>query len=258
MRSRAVAILLGLSLPLLGGGAALASPIPAALPGTGTAPSAAPSQAPAPTSPAATAPTTPPVPVSLIGPETRSSFVRQFQARLRAKGERIKLTGRFDTATDAATRRLQKKMGLPPNGLVDSSFLTAIGVKMRGVAGSSKPLPAPESNAAVVPELMKHLGVPYAWGGSTPEGFDCSGLAMYSFRQIGKSIPRSTWDIWAALPRVPFDQLAPGDMVFFRNLSHMGIYIGDGNVLHAPQRGKVVTIFPLANRLHDYVGAVRA
>ena len=68
-------------------------------------------------------------------------------------------------------------------------------------------------------------------------------------------IPRTTWDQWGALPKVPFDQLAPGDLVFFRNLGHMGMYIGDGNVLHAPQTGKVVSVFPLARRMHDYVGA---
>lgn len=257
MRSRAAAILIGLSLPLAVGGMASATPLPDALPGTTTAQSAAPSQAPAPGTPAATAPVTPPVPVSLIGSKTRSSFVKKFQVRLRAKGERIKVTGRFDKATERATRRLQKKMGLPPNGLVDASFLTSIGIKMRGVAGSSAPLPDPAPNAAVVAELMKHVGVPYRWGGATPAGFDCSGLTMFSYKAIGKSTPRTTWDLWAAYPKVPFNQLAPGDMVFFSNLGHMGVYIGDGNFIHAPRTGQFVRVQALGTRLHNYVGAVR-
>ena len=262
MRSRAAAILIGLSLPLVVGGTLSASPVPEALPGTSTSAAPAPSQPPAPVGGAAAgtpavAPATPPVPISLIGPDTRSSFIKQFQARLRAKGEKIKVTGRFDKPTEKAIRRLQLKMGVPPNGLVDGAFLTSIGIKMRGVAGSDQPLPSPASNAPVVQVAMQYQGVPYVWGGATPAGFDCSGLVMFSYKQIGKSLPRTTWDMWAALPKVPFDQLAPGDLVFFRNLGHMGMYIGDGNVLHAPQTGKVVTTFPLARRLHDYVGAAR-
>jgi len=257
VRSRAAVILLGLSLPLAGGGIAAANPLPDSLPGATTAPSPAPSQAPAPGTPAAAAPVTPPVPVSLIGPKTRASFVKRFQVRLRAKGQRIKVTGRFDKATERATRRLQKKMGLPPNGLVDASFLTSIGVKMRGIAGSNVPLPSPESNAPVVQVAMQYVGVPYRWGGATPAGFDCSGLSMFSYRAIGKSIPRTTWDIWAALPKVPFNELAPGDMVFFSKLGHMGIYIGDGNFIHAPRTGQFVRVQALSTRLHNYVGAVR-
>ena len=257
-RRRAVAILIGLSLPLAVAGTLSASPVPEALPGTSTSAAPAPSQAPAPTGGATQgAPTAPPVPISLIGPDTRGSFMKQFQVRLRAKGEKIKVTGRFDKPTEKAIRHLQLKMGLPPNGLVDSAFLTRVGIKMRGVAGADQPLPSPAPNAPVVQVAMQYLGVPYVWGGATPSGFDCSGLVMFSYKQIGKSLPRTTWDMWAALPKVPFDQLAPGDLVFFRNLGHMGMYIGGGTVLHAPQTGKVVTTFPLASRLHDYVGAAR-
>lgn len=262
MRSRAVAILVGLSLPLAVAGTLSASPVPDALPGGGTSTAPAPSQPPAPVGGAApgapaAVPARPPVPISLIGPQTRASFMKTFQARIRAKGERIKVTGRFDKPTERAIRRLQAKMGLPPNGLVDGAFLKAIGIKMRGVADAGAPPPNPAPNAPVVQVAMQYLGVPYVWGGATPAGFDCSGLVMFSYRQIGKSLPRTTWDMWGALPKVPFDQLAPGDLVFFRNLGHMGMYIGDGNVLHAPQTGRVVEVFPLARRLHDYVGAAR-
>jgi cell wall-associated NlpC family hydrolase len=257
VRSRTAFVLIGLALPFAAGGTLSASPVPDALPG-GTSTAPAPSQAPAPAPGAVAAPpATPPVPTSLVGPQTRGSFMKQYQSRLRAKGQKIKVTGRWDKATETATKRLQKAMGLPPNGLVDASFLTSIGIKMRGVAGSSGPLPSPASNAAVVQVAMQYIGVPYRWGGTTPAGFDCSGLMVFSYRQIGKSLPRTTWDQWGAFPRVPFDQLAPGDLVFFRNLGHMGMYIGDGNVLHAPQTGRNVMVFPLAQRMHDYVGATR-
>ena len=264
MRLRTAAILLGLTLPLAGGATLSATPLPDTLPGTSTAsaPPAA-SQAPAPAPPADGAtPATPAVtvpsgPVSLVGPRTRSSFMKKYQRKLRSKGQRIRITGRWDRATQNATKRMQRKLGMKPNLIVNAPFLSAIGIKMRGVAAATGPLPSAEPNAGVVQVATQYLGVPYRYGGATPAGFDCSGLSMFSYKQIGKSIPRSTWDIWAALPKVPFEQLAAGDLVFFRNLGHMGIYMGDGNVIHAPRTGQVVSIFPLANRMHDYMGAAR-
>jgi peptidoglycan hydrolase-like protein with peptidoglycan-binding domain len=197
------------------------------------------------------------VAVSLIAPGARGSIVVQMQKRLRARGVKVKVTGRYDRPTQVGVRRLQKQLGLPATGFIDTAFLSRIGVKMRGVAGSTRPLPSPASNAAVVRELLKYVGVPYKWGGTTPAGFDCSGLTQYAYRAIGKSVPRTTWDIWAALPRVPFDQLAPGDMVFFSNLGHMGVYIGDGNMIHAPRTGEFVRVQALSTRLGSYMGAVR-
>jgi cell wall-associated NlpC family hydrolase len=105
---------------------------------------------------------------------------------------------------------------------------------------------------------MTQLGVPYVWGGASPSvGFDCSGLASWAYAQIGKSVPHFTGAIWAAFPRVPSGQLEPGDLVFFRpDLGHMGIYIGGGQYVNAPQTGDVVKVSSLANR-SDYQGAVR-
>jgi cell wall-associated NlpC family hydrolase len=127
-----------------------------------------------------------------------------------------------------------------------------------GSSGSapSAPLPSGSGNAAAASIAMQYLGVPYVWGGASPSGFDCSGLASYAYAQIGKSVPHYTGAIWAAFPKVPSDQLAPGDMVFFNGLGHMGIYIGGGQYVHAPHTGDVVKVSSLAGR-SDYVGAVR-
>ena len=103
---------------------------------------------------------------------------------------------------------------------------------------------------------MQYLGVPYVWGGASPSGFDCSGLASYAYAQIGKSVPHYTGAIYAAFPKVPSDQLQPGDLVFFNGLGHMGIYIGGGQMVHAPHTGDVVRVASLGDR-SDYVGAVR-
>ncbi|HMN99383.1 MAG TPA: NlpC/P60 family protein [Miltoncostaeaceae bacterium] len=125
-----------------------------------------------------------------------------------------------------------------------------------GGSAPSTPLPSGSGNAAAASVAMQYLGVPYVWGGASPSGFDCSGLASYAYAQIGKSVPHYTGAIWAAFPKVPSDQLEPGDMVFFNGLGHMGIYIGGGQYVHAPHTGDVVKVSSLGDR-SDYVGAVR-
>ena len=119
-------------------------------------------------------------------------------------------------------------------------------------------VPSASGNARAAQFAMTQLGVPYVWGGASPSGgFDCSGLASWAYAQIGKSVPHFTGAIWAAFPRVPSGQLEPGDLVFFRaDLGHMGIYIGGGQYVNAPQTGDVVKVSSLANR-SDYQGAVR-
>ena len=79
---------------------------------------------------------------------------------------------------------------------------------------------------------------------------------LVGVRQIGKSVPHYTVAIYNAFPRVPSDQLQPGDLVFYRGLGHMGIYIGGGQYVHAPQTGDVVKVSSVGAR-GDYVGAVR-
>jgi len=120
----------------------------------------------------------------------------------------------------------------------------------------SAPLPSGSGNAAAASIAMQYLGVPYVWGGASPSGFDCSGLASYAYAQIGKSVPHYTVAIWNAFPKVSSDQLQPGDLVFYRGLGHMGIYIGGGQYVHAPQTGDVVKVTSMSER-SDYVGAVR-
>ena len=92
---------------------------------------------------------------------------------------------------------------------------------------------------------MHYLGVPYVWGGSTPRGFDCSGLVMYAFAQIGISVPHSSYAQFAMGTPVSISQLEPGDLVFFVGASHVGIYIGGGQFIHAPHTGDVVKISSL-------------
>jgi cell wall-associated NlpC family hydrolase len=116
----------------------------------------------------------------------------------------------------------------------------------------------PATHGGVVGIAMRYLGVPYVWGGASPRGFDCSGLVMYAFAQIGVSLPHSTYALYAMGTPVSRDQLQPGDLVFFNGLGHMGIYIGGNQMIHAPHSGDVVKISSLTGwYASSYVGARR-
>jgi len=112
------------------------------------------------------------------------------------------------------------------------------------------PAPAPTasppaySNAATI--AARYLGVPYVWGGASPSGFDCSGLVMYVYAQLGVSLPHYTVAQWNATIPISTSELQPGDLVFFDGLGHVGIYIGNGQFIHAPHTGTVVQIGTLS------------
>jgi cell wall-associated NlpC family hydrolase len=120
--------------------------------------------------------------------------------------------------------------------------------------------PAPPSRyGGVVGIAMQYLGIPYVWGGSSPSGFDCSGLIMYVYAQMGVSLPHHAASQYGAGSAVSRDALEPGDLVFFNGLGHAGIYIGGGQFIHAPHSGDVVKISSLSDSWYarTWVGARR-
>ena len=88
------------------------------------------------------------------------------------------------------------------------------------------------------------VGVPYRYGGESPDGFDCSGLVQYAYRSAGVSVPRTSRDQLRASSPVPLADAAAGDLVFFqsKDFSHVGIYLGQGRFVHAPATGRAVAI----------------
>ena len=124
-------------------------------------------------------------------------------------------------------------------------------------------------NPAAVTLGMDYLGVPYVWGGSTPAGFDCSGLVQYVYRGLGISLPRTSREQFRVGGYIPPDRrdlMLPGDLVFFgyggdpNRVHHVGIFVGGGDYLHAPMRGQPVQVQSLDARISnrgDFVGATR-
>ena len=116
----------------------------------------------------------------------------------------------------------------------------------------------PNVHGGVVGIAMRYLGVPYVWGGSTPRGFDCSGFVSYVFAQIGVSVPHSSYAQFGMGTAISINALQPGDLVFFTGASHVGIYIGGGQFIHAPHTGDVVKISSLSGYYSsNFAGARR-
>jgi cell wall-associated NlpC family hydrolase len=128
--------------------------------------------------------------------------------------------------------------------LFHSNLLTLYALLLLSACASHAPAPSPYgARAAAVAQKM--VGVRYRYGGETPQGFDCSGLAFYAYQRAGLAIPRdSSAQQKAALP-IDLKNAKPGDLLFFDtswNRHHVAIYLGDRRFVHAPRRGKTVSI----------------
>ncbi|TVT16639.1 NlpC/P60 family protein [Amycolatopsis rhizosphaerae] len=126
----------------------------------------------------------------------------------------------------------------------------------RDTGGSNPNLPAPTAAAqTAINVALSKLGDPYGWGDTGPNSFDCSGLTQYSYRQAGITLPRTAAEQQGFGLYVSRADLQPGDLVFYGSPAHhVGIYLGDGKMVHAPTTGDVVKISSLQN---DYSGARR-
>ena len=118
------------------------------------------------------------------------------------------------------------------------------GSSSSGGGGGTVVDPGGSGRSSVVAIAQRYLGVPYVWAGASPSGFDCSGLVMYCYAQIGIGLSHGATDQQRASTPVPLSALQPGDLVFFGSYSysyHVGIYVGGGSMIHAPHTGAVVS-----------------
>ncbi|MFD4030304.1 NlpC/P60 family protein [Streptomyces sp. NPDC058637] len=119
------------------------------------------------------------------------------------------------------------------------------------------PVAAPDARSAqAIAFAYGALGKPYVWGATGPSSFDCSGLTQAAWRSAGVSLPRTTYTQINAGRRVARSELAPGDLVFFYpGITHVGLYIGGGQMIHAPRPGAPVRIAPISEM--PFAGATR-
>ncbi|WP_327264423.1 NlpC/P60 family protein [Streptomyces sp. NBC_01232] len=112
------------------------------------------------------------------------------------------------------------------------------------------------AGGAALTYAAAQIGKPYVWGAEGPGSFDCSGLTSQAWAHAGRVIPRTSQEQWARLPKVPLDELRPGDLVvYFPKATHVGLYVGDGKVIQAPRPGARVKVSPIA--ANPLLGAVR-
>ncbi|MFD3536014.1 NlpC/P60 family protein [Streptomyces sp. NPDC058664] len=127
----------------------------------------------------------------------------------------------------------------------------------RSTGGERGPVAAPNTRAAEAVSFARaQLGKPYVWGATGPSAYDCSGLTQAAWRAAGVSLPRTTYTQINAGRRVSRSQLAPGDLVFFYSgISHVGLYIGGGQMIHAPRPGAPIRVAPIDEM--PFAGATR-
>ncbi|MFE6841611.1 NlpC/P60 family protein [Streptomyces sp. NPDC057686] len=144
----------------------------------------------------------------------------------------------------AAARRLLAKLTAEERAAYEER---SAGGAPAGPSATTPPAPADGTRAArAVAFAYGAIGKPYVWGATGPGSFDCSGLTQAAWRSAGVSLPRTTYTQINAGQRVSRDQLAPGDLVFFYSgVTHVGLYIGNGQMIHAPRPGSTVRLAPI-------------
>jgi cell wall-associated NlpC family hydrolase len=169
-------------------------------------------------------------------------------------GEVQRLIAAQEAAQARAAQAAQARALVQQNQATQTYADTTVGASASTPEGAT--VVPPSSYSGVVGVAMSEIGTPYQWAGASPGGFDCSGLVMYSYAQVGVSLPHSSYAMWNDGTSVPRDQLQPGDLVFFNGLGHVGIYIGNGEYVHAPHTGTTVQVSSLASD-PSYDGARR-
>ena len=150
---------------------------------------------------------------------------------------------------------------IPGIALAITLLISLSACSTQAVVGASSRTPAKGSviksstlgeRAAAV--ALQQVGVPYRYGGTTTSGFDCSGLVQFAYKHAGKSVPRTTGQLWSATSTVRRDRIRAGDLLFFNiegKMSHVGMSIGGQRFVHAPSSGRTVTVAELTSPFYS-------
>jgi cell wall-associated NlpC family hydrolase len=178
--------------------------------------------------------------------EVRRLIVQMQQAKAaaaaRAAAAALQAAKRAAAAAAATRAEQVQRDAAPPSSPSASS--SANGASSASESGSSSASGGGGGSASAISIAQRYLGVPYVWGGASPAGFDCSGLVMYVFAQLGVALPHNAAQQFTHCTPVPRAELQPGDLVFFGSsaatIHHVGIYVGNDTMIDAPCTGEVV------------------
>jgi len=185
-----------------------------------------------------------------------SQLLAAEQAALRAQQtarQQSKRVGRLVSAMAVKKKTIQQKV----SKLNSAAFTKAMAIFQQTGQYPSINIPTGNSvGAQALRYALTRRGDPYVWGAAGPGAFDCSGLVMWAYAQVGISLPHYTGAQWNVGIHVSRSQLEPGDLVFFyADIGHVGLYIGNGLMVDAPDFGEPVQVQPVMWNV--YVGAVR-
>lgn len=182
-----------------------------------------------------------------LGRGSRGGYVADLQHSLSLVGYRVSATGVYDTKTVQAVKKYQYSRKISVTGYTGTSTLHALRVgagNKRGTTSSVSSASVSSAAQKAVNFAYAQLGKPYVYGASGPSSYDCSGLTSAAWRAAGVSIPRTSY-AQMSLNRVSLSSLKPGDLVVYYGGGHVGIYVGNGKIIHAPHTGDVVRVAAL-------------
>lgn len=190
---------------------------------------------------------------SLTAQEKARLAALRAQQEAAAKAAAQKLAAEIAAKQKAAQEAAAKAAAAGSGTSTQGGTTTPVGGSTGSGGSSSSASTAAEKAIAFA---RAQLGKPYVWGATGPDSFDCSGLTQAAYKAAGIDLPRTTWDQVNVGTRVSETDLQPGDLVFFfSDISHVGLYIGNGDIIHAPHTGTVVKIAPVTEM--PFYAAVR-
>ncbi|MBP3359445.1 MAG: C40 family peptidase [Clostridia bacterium] len=201
--------------------------------------------------------------IELTGAWVSKSDVAAVQkAAAERKAAEAKAAAEKAAAEKAAAEKAKKEAEAKAAAAAAAKKASSKAKKSSGSSGTYTTPAASSKGQAIVNQARKYLGVKYVYGGTSPKGFDCSGLVQYVCKSVGISVNRTAASQFGNGRAVNKKDLQPGDLLFFAKggrIHHVGIYIGNGQMIHAPQTGDVVKVSSIntAYRKNGYVGARR-
>ncbi|MDV9187200.1 C40 family peptidase [Streptomyces sp. SR27] len=161
--------------------------------------------------------------------------VRQAQAKKQIN-DRIEAAKKLESTLAAEERERLRRLEEQAQYRAQTTWLGT------GVLAGLKADTTPEAKKAIE-FATAQIGKPYGWGDEGPSSYDCSGLTQSAWGSAGRPIPRTSQEQWRLLPHVNIKDMRPGDLiVYFKDASHIGVYVGNGAIVHAPRPGRNVTI----------------